>query len=93
MHRRVGGQPPDDPALAGRIAGVIRDGYLDVEANSPLAPAEVAVFGDPAATATPTATTDRGATMTDPQGIFGIDLGTTYSVVGYIDETGRPRHP
>jgi molecular chaperone DnaK len=23
-------------------------------------------------------------------GIFGIDLGTTYSVVGYIDETGRP---
>jgi molecular chaperone DnaK len=23
------------------------------------------------------------------QGIFGIDLGTTYSVVGYIDETGR----
>ena len=28
--------------------------------------------------------------MTEPQqGIFGIDLGTTYSVVGYIDETGR----
>ena len=24
-----------------------------------------------------------------PQGIFGIDLGTTYSVVGYIDDTGR----
>jgi molecular chaperone DnaK len=24
------------------------------------------------------------------QGIFGIDLGTTYSVVSYIDETGRP---
>jgi molecular chaperone DnaK len=24
------------------------------------------------------------------QGIFGIDLGTTYSVVAYIDETGRP---
>jgi molecular chaperone DnaK (HSP70) len=23
-------------------------------------------------------------------GIFGIDLGTTYSVVAYIDETGRP---
>jgi molecular chaperone DnaK (HSP70) len=23
-------------------------------------------------------------------GIYGIDLGTTYSVVGYIDETGRP---
>jgi molecular chaperone DnaK len=28
--------------------------------------------------------------VTEPQqGIFGIDLGTTYSVVGYIDETGR----
>ena len=28
--------------------------------------------------------------MTDQQhGIFGIDLGTTYSVVGYIDDTGR----
>jgi molecular chaperone DnaK len=23
-------------------------------------------------------------------GIYGIDLGTTYSVVGFIDETGRP---
>ena len=29
--------------------------------------------------------------MSEPQqGIFGIDLGTTYSVVAYIDETGRP---
>jgi molecular chaperone DnaK len=28
--------------------------------------------------------------VSDPQqGIFGIDLGTTYSVVGYIDDTGR----
>ena len=28
--------------------------------------------------------------MSDPRrGIFGIDLGTTYSVVGYIDDTGR----
>jgi molecular chaperone DnaK len=28
--------------------------------------------------------------MTEPQqGLFGIDLGTTYSVVGYIDDTGR----
>ena len=26
----------------------------------------------------------------EQQGIFGIDLGTTYSVVAYIDETGRP---
>jgi molecular chaperone DnaK len=28
--------------------------------------------------------------VSDQQGIFGIDLGTTYSVVAYIDETGRP---
>ena len=27
--------------------------------------------------------------MSEQAGIFGIDLGTTYSVVGYIDETGR----
>ena len=29
--------------------------------------------------------------MSEPQqGIYGIDLGTTYSVVSYIDETARP---
>lgn len=29
--------------------------------------------------------------MSEPaHGIYGIDLGTTYSVVGHIDETGRP---
>src|ERR1019366_704802 len=28
MHRRVGGEPTDDPALAGRVANVRRDGYL-----------------------------------------------------------------
>jgi molecular chaperone DnaK (HSP70) len=30
--------------------------------------------------------------MTDEakQGVFGIDLGTTYSAVAYIDETGKP---
>jgi molecular chaperone GrpE (heat shock protein) len=59
IHRRVGGQAPEDPALAGRIAGVIRDGYLDVDSSSPIAPAEVVVFGNPAATAPPTATTDQ----------------------------------
>jgi molecular chaperone GrpE (heat shock protein) len=44
MHRRVGAEPTGDPAFAGRIARVRRDGYLDVEANSPIAPAEVVVF-------------------------------------------------
>jgi molecular chaperone DnaK len=28
--------------------------------------------------------------VSERQGIYGIDLGTTYSVVSYIDETGRP---
>jgi molecular chaperone DnaK len=28
--------------------------------------------------------------VSEQQGIFGIDLGTTYSAVAYIDETGRP---
>ena len=59
MHRRAGGQPPGDPALAGRIASVVRDGYLDVDSNSPLAPAEVVVFGNLAATAAPAARTDQ----------------------------------
>jgi molecular chaperone GrpE len=44
LHRRVGAEPAAEPALAGRIAGVRRDGYLDVEANSPVALAEVVVF-------------------------------------------------
>jgi len=44
MHRRVAGETPADPALAGRIAHVRRDGYLDIEAKSPIAPAEVTVF-------------------------------------------------
>jgi len=43
-HRRVRGAQSDDPAQAGRIAQVLRDGYLDTEANSPVVPAEVAVY-------------------------------------------------
>ena len=43
-HRRLRGAESDDPALAGRIADVLRDGYLDIEADSPVVPAEVTVF-------------------------------------------------
>jgi molecular chaperone GrpE len=50
LHRRVGGEPTDDPALAGHVAAVRRVGYLDVEANSPIAPAEVTVFAAAKAT-------------------------------------------
>lgn len=28
--------------------------------------------------------------MTEKQGIFGIDLGTTYSAIAFIDDTGKP---
>lgn len=44
LHRRVSGEPTADPAQAGHIAGIRRDGYLDIEVNSPIAPAEVTVF-------------------------------------------------
>jgi molecular chaperone GrpE (heat shock protein) len=44
MHRRIGAEPTGVPAYTGRIAQVRRDGYLDVDANSPIAPAEVVVF-------------------------------------------------
>lgn len=44
QHRQVKRQPSTDPALAGHIAAVRQPGYLDIEADSPLAPAEVTVF-------------------------------------------------
>lgn len=44
LHRRISGAPTADPALAGHVAGIQRDGYLDIEANSPIAPAEVNVY-------------------------------------------------
>jgi molecular chaperone GrpE (heat shock protein) len=44
QHRQVKRQPSTDPDLAGRIAAVRQPGYLDLEADSPLAPAEVTVF-------------------------------------------------
>jgi molecular chaperone GrpE len=43
-HRLVRTEVTEDPALAGRIARVQRDGYLDIESNRPIMPAEVTVF-------------------------------------------------
>jgi molecular chaperone GrpE (heat shock protein) len=50
LHRRVGGEATDDPSLAGRVAGVRRVGYLDIQANNPIAPAQVTVFATAKAT-------------------------------------------
>jgi molecular chaperone GrpE (heat shock protein) len=43
-HRQVKRQSSTDPALEGQVAAVRQPGYLDLEADSPLAPAEVTVF-------------------------------------------------
>jgi len=43
-HRQVKRQPSTDPAQAGLVAAVRQPGYLDIESDSPLAPAEVTVF-------------------------------------------------
>jgi molecular chaperone GrpE len=44
MHRRVGGETTDDPEAVGRVAQVRRSGYLDVDTNTPIAPAEVVLY-------------------------------------------------
>jgi molecular chaperone GrpE (heat shock protein) len=61
LHRRAGGEPAADPALNGHIAGVRRAGYMDIEAKSPIAPAEVTVFA--AAKATQAKATQASATQ------------------------------
>jgi molecular chaperone GrpE (heat shock protein) len=43
-HRKVKNEDSADPTMTGRIARVERDGYLDIEANSPITPAEVVIF-------------------------------------------------
>lgn len=52
LHRRISGEATDDPARTGQVAAVKRDGYLDIEANSPIVPAEVTVFAVAAANST-----------------------------------------
>jgi molecular chaperone GrpE len=59
MQRRVGGEPTSDPAVAGRVARVRRHGYLDVEANTPITPAEVVLFRAVSAAPTAAATEER----------------------------------
>lgn len=44
MHRRVGAELTTEASLVGRIARVRRSGYLDIDANSPIAAAEVVLF-------------------------------------------------
>jgi molecular chaperone GrpE (heat shock protein) len=43
-HRKISGTETADPELGGRIAGVQRAGYMDIEANSPVTLAEVTVY-------------------------------------------------
>ncbi len=65
MHRRVGGEPTANPALAGHVARVQRHGYLDVDASGPIAPAEVVLYA-PALPAQ--STTSPPAPQLDPAG-------------------------
>jgi molecular chaperone GrpE (heat shock protein) len=44
MHRRLRGAESTDPDQVGRIAQVVRDGYLDIEADRPIVASEVTVF-------------------------------------------------
>ena len=67
MHRRVGGEPAANPALAGHVARVQRAGYLDVDANSPIALAEVVLYA-PAPALPAQSTTSPAAQQIDPAG-------------------------
>lgn len=49
LHRRVSGKPAADAVAIGHVAGVLRDGYLDLDSSKPIVPAEVVVFTAPAA--------------------------------------------
>jgi molecular chaperone GrpE len=71
MHRRVGGEPTSDPGLAGSVARIRRDGYLDTDSGTPVAPAEVVLFtaagaGSPERPGSPAAPGDPG--RRGPQG-------------------------
>jgi molecular chaperone GrpE (heat shock protein) len=71
-HRRAGGEPTTDPELAGHVAQVRRDGYLDNVANSPIAPAEVTVFTTVKMEQPPADEPSPGeAAGADPQGTRG----------------------
>jgi hypothetical protein len=75
MHRRVGGEPTANPALAGHVARVQRAGYLDVDASSPIAPAEVVLYAS--APALPAqSTTSPTALQMDPAGVGPVSAST-----------------
>jgi molecular chaperone GrpE len=60
MHRRVGDELTTDLSAAGHVAAIRRSGYLDVEASSTIAPAEVVLFRrSPAASGPEPATDER----------------------------------
>jgi molecular chaperone GrpE len=65
LHRRVGGEAAPEPELAGHIAAVRQDGYLDIEAGTPVRPAEVIVY---AAQKAPLAEPAKAAPLAEPAG-------------------------
>lgn len=84
LHRRVGGEPAGDPEHAGRIARVRRSGYLDLDTNMPMAPAEVVLF-TPASTASPPSPAPPGER--GGHGEFGSD---SHESADAADERKQP---
>jgi molecular chaperone GrpE (heat shock protein) len=72
LHRRVYSVPTADVKLAGRVARVLRHGYMDIEANIPMAPAEVVLFTY--VTTTPQTLVNKSAVRSeaDARGLDGI---------------------
>jgi molecular chaperone GrpE len=84
LHRRVGGEPASGPEHAGRIARVRCSGYLDLDTNMPVAPAEVVLF-TPARTASPPSPAPTGER--DGHGECGTD---SHESADAADERKQP---
>lgn len=63
-------------------------GYAPTESSSP--PAEATSITEPGETADSSSTPHISETSTRTGRIYGIDLGTTYSCISYVDDHGRP---